>query len=83
MEQLIILGVLVNDRDNLPVKLQDIFSKFGCCIKTRIGLNELDIPGKGSAGLIILELMGDVSECIRLENEILALDGVEGRKMSF
>jgi hypothetical protein len=83
MEQLIILGVLVQDRENLPVKLQDIFSKYGCCIKTRIGLNELDIPGKGSAGLIILELMGDKEECIRLENEILMLSGTEVRKMLF
>jgi hypothetical protein len=83
MEQLVILGVLVQDRENLPVKLQDIFSKYGCCIKTRIGLNELDIPGKGSAGLIILELMGDKEECIRLENEIHMLPGTEVKKMLF
>jgi hypothetical protein len=83
MEQLVILGVLVQDRENLPVKLQDIFSKYGCCIKTRIGLNELDIPGRGSAGLIILELMGDKEECIRLENEIQTLPGTEVRKMLF
>ncbi len=83
MDQLTILGVLVLDRDKNPLLLQDIFSKYGCCIKTRLGLNELDIPHKGSAGLIILELMGDREECLRLENEILNLEGVEVRKMLF
>lgn len=83
MDQLTILGILVLDRENNPLRLQDIFSKYGCCIKTRLGLNELDIPDKGSAGLIILELMGDKEECLRLENEILILDGVEVRKMLF
>jgi hypothetical protein len=83
MEQLVILGILVQDRENLPVRLQDIFSKYGCCIKTRIGLNELDIPGKGSAGLILLELMGDKEECLRLENDILKQPGTEVRKMLF
>jgi hypothetical protein len=83
MEQLTILGVLVNEREKIALILQDIFSKYGCCIKTRLGLNELDIPDTGSAGLIILELMGDREECLRLENEILSLDGVKVRKMTF
>lgn len=83
MEQLTILGVMVHEKAQLSVKLQDIFSKYGCCIKTRLGLNELEIPGIGSAGLIILELMGDRDECIRLENEILQLDGVKVQKMLF
>lgn len=83
MEQLVVLGVMVQEREKLAVQLQDIFSKYGCCIKTRLGLNELDIPEKGSAGLIILELMGDLEECMRLENEIQALEGVIVRKMTF
>ncbi len=83
MEQLVILGVLVQEREKHALTLQNIFSKYGCCIKTRLGLNELDIPDTGSAGLILLELMGDREECLRLENEILALDDVKVRKMAF
>lgn len=83
MEQLTILGVLVLERDKLAPTIQSVFSKYGCCIKTRLGLNELDLPEKGSAGLIILELMGNRDECLRLENELLALKGVEVRKMNF
>ncbi len=83
MEQLIILGVMVQEREKMALRLQDIFSKYGCCIKTRLGLNEIDIPEAANAGLIILELMGDQQECLRLENEIHALEGVKVRKMSF
>lgn len=83
MEQLTILGILVLERDKLAPSLQSVFSKYGCCIKTRLGLNELDIPDKGSAGLIILELMGNRDECMRLENELLAMEALQVRKMSF
>jgi hypothetical protein len=83
MEKLKILGILVVEREKLALQLQDIFTKYGCNIKTRLGLNELDIPEIGSAGLIILELMGDEQESLRLENELLALDGVTVRKMEF
>ncbi len=83
MEQLVILGVMVKEREKYALPLQKIFSKYGCCIKTRLGLNELDIPDTGDAGLILLELMGDREECLRLENEILQIDGVTVRKMTF
>ncbi len=83
MEQLVILGLLVKEREKHALPLQNIFSKYGCCIKSRLGLNELDIPDTGTAGLIILELMGDREECLRLENEILKLDDVKVQKMTF
>jgi hypothetical protein len=34
-------------------------------------------------GLVLLELVGDQQECLRLENELLALEGVEVQKMLF
>jgi hypothetical protein len=83
MERLKILGIMVLEKEKLALQLQKIFTKYGCSIKTRLGLNELDIPEVGSAGLIILELMGDEEECQRLENELQVLEGVTVRKMTF
>jgi len=83
MERLKILGIMVLEKEKLALKLQEIFTKYGCSIKTRLGLNELDIPEVGNAGLIILELMGDEEECQRLENELQVLEGVTVRKMIF
>jgi hypothetical protein len=83
MERLKILGIMVLEKEKLALQLQEIFTKYGCSIKTRLGLNELDIPEVGNAGLIILELMGDEEECQRLENELQILEGVTVRKMTF
>jgi hypothetical protein len=83
MERLKILGIMVQEKEKLALQLQRIFTKYGCSIKTRLGLNELDIPEVGNAGLIILELMGDEEECQRLENELQVLEGVTVRKMTF
>lgn len=83
MDQLVILGLMVKEKEKHAVRLQEVFTKFGCSIKTRLGLNELDIPEAGDAGLIILELMGNMEECGRLENELHTIDGVEVRKMTF
>lgn len=83
MEQFIILGIKVMNKEKLAVPLQDIFTKYGCCIKTRLGINQPESAGTKDAGLIILELKGDIEECERLESELLALNGVVVRKMVF
>ncbi|MFN2394463.1 MAG: hypothetical protein ABR597_02120 [Bacteroidales bacterium] len=83
MDQLMILGLMVKEKEKHATRLQEVFTKYGCSIKTRLGLNELDIPEAGDAGLIILELMGNMEECGRLENELHTIDGVEVRKMTF
>ncbi len=83
MDQLTILGLVVENKEKNAQQLQDIFTKYGCTIKTRLGINEIDFPEKENAGLIILELMGDKEECLRLENQLHALDQVLVRKMTF
>jgi hypothetical protein len=83
MSEIRILGVFVSERDKAAAKVQDILTKYGCSIKTRLGLHELELSNCGSCGLIILELIGDVNECLRLENELWAIDGVKIQKMVF
>lgn len=83
MSEIRILGVFVSERDKAAAKVQDILTKYGCSIKTRLGLHELELTNRESCGLIILELVGDVNECLRLENELWAIDGVKIQKMVF
>jgi len=83
MERSIILGIKVMNKEKLASPLQDIFTKYGCCIKTRLGINQLETAETIDAGLIILELMGHEEECERLENELLTLETVIVRKMVF
>ena len=78
-----VLGIYISDRMNEVQKVQSIFTKFGCSIKTRLGLNEPFDSSGNSEGLIILELTGDTNECIKLENELLKIESLDVKKMIF
>lgn len=83
MSETRILGVMVSDRGTVARKVQKVLTKYGCSIKSRLGLNDLERDNCQECGLIILELTGDVGECLRLENELWAIDGVRIQKMVF
>lgn len=77
-----ILGINVLNRQIASKEIQKILTRYGCSIKTRLGLNDFDEDTNGG-GLILLELIGDENEWIKLENELYLLDGVEIAKMDF
>lgn len=83
MTKIRILGINVINRMQVATHVQKVLTNYGCSIKTRLGLNESDEDNNGIGGLIILELTGEVSEWLKLENELLVLDGVEVSKMDF
>jgi hypothetical protein len=83
MSEIRVLGVLVANRSGAAVKVQGILTKFGCSIKTRLGIHEVEAANCNDCGLLILELIGDPNEAIRLENELWAVEGVKVQKMVF
>jgi hypothetical protein len=83
MKEVRILGVMINDPSKGADKIQNILSKYGCSIRTRLGMHDIDEEYSTETGLMLLELIGDMSECLKLENELLSLDGVEVQKMVF
>lgn len=83
MGKIRIIGIKVHNRAQYANKVQNILTRYGCSIKTRLGLNDSDENNAGEEGLIVLELTGDTSEWLKLENELLALEGVEVAKMDF
>jgi hypothetical protein len=83
MKEMRILGIFIHDRNKEAGRVQGILTKYGCSIKTRLGLHEVSEDFCASSGLILLELTGDVNECIRLENDLLAIDGTQIQKMVF
>ena len=78
-----VLGIHVSDRVHKISMIQPVLTKFGCSIKTRLGLHETDGENCSPNGLIILELSGDPKEFVKLENELLLVDGLEVKKMIF
>jgi hypothetical protein len=83
MKEVRILGVMINDPAKGADKIQSILTKYGCVIRTRLGMHDMDEEYASDTGLMLLELIGDMHECLRLENELLALDGLEVQKMVF
>ena len=78
-----ILGVLITNREKEVGTVQSILTRFGCSIKTRLGLHEISTDLCSPCGLILLELLGDTAEMDNLENELKQLTGVQIRKMVF
>ena len=83
MKEVRILGVMSNDPAKGADKIQSMLTKYGCVIRTRLGMHDMDKEYASETGLMLLELAGEMQECLRLENELLTLDGVDVQKMVF
>ena len=78
-----IIGIKLENRKNTAVELQDILTKYGCSIRSRIGLHDNEAGEIDDQGIILLELTGDLSEQQNLENALKDLNGIQVKKMGF
>ncbi|MEI6885576.1 MAG: hypothetical protein WCO02_13885 [Bacteroidota bacterium] len=83
MKEIWVLGIHVINRDSSVALVQNALAKFGCSIRTRLGLHSTDPAACAGCGLILLELFGDPGEFFKLENELLKIEGIEVKKMVF
>ncbi len=78
-----IVGVHVTDRvQNVP-DMQKIFTEFGCYIKTRIGLHEVQDDFCSPNGMIVLDMICDGSSCQQFMEKLSSIEGIEVQKMTF
>ncbi len=80
-----IMGIQIGDREHEALKVQELLTKYGCLIKTRLGLHETAIEGQcSSKGLIILEFLSQQEdELAKFEHELSHLESVTVRQMIF
>jgi hypothetical protein len=78
-----ILGIHISDRVREAGLIQPVLTKFGCIIRTRLGLHDVGEEFSSPTGMILLELTGDPKEYTKLENELLKIEGLEVKKMIF
>lgn len=83
MDKHIIYGVHVTDRMSKVPNIQDLFSEYGCNIKTRIGLHDVSEGYCSPGGVILLEMFGDEQVCEELRDKLNAIDGIEVQEMVF
>lgn len=79
----VIVGVHVQNRARDAAKVQKILTEYGCVIKTRLGLHEVDENFCAAGGVILLEVVGNDKQCAELAGKLHALHGIEVKKMAF
>lgn len=83
MDKHMIFGVHINSRTKHVPPVQTLFTEYGCHIKTRIGLHEVDPNYCSPNGMIILEMYGDESKCNELMAKLNLVEGVECKSLVF
>jgi len=78
-----ILGLRVEDRYDEAQKVQEVMTRFGCSIKTRLGLHKTANDGCAQSGIILLQLIPNEENVPRLIDELSKIDGVEVKEMHF
>ena len=57
-----IVGVKLEDRTLNSLDFQKLLTEYGCQIKTRIGLHDVENSSCSTDGIVILEVIGDSSD---------------------
>ena len=70
-----ILGIKLPNRVSTSPIFQDVISKYGCLIKTRIGLHSNCATSCSNYGIIILEIVED-SDIVDLKKALLRIEDV-------
>lgn len=79
----IILGVHINNRVESAKSIQAVLTEYGCNIKTRLGLHDVDENHCATSGIMLLELTGKSEETNQLITKLEGISGVDLQKMEF
>ena len=79
MNRLSIMGVLVDKRTESAPKVQEVLTRFGDSILSRVGIHD---PGEENHGLITLYVRDKEERIDSLSGELEMLDGVVVKTMN-
>jgi len=80
----IIMGIQLQQRHETATGVQNLLTKYGCFIKTRLGVHQAAKDSCSEQGLIILEFMDNSEkEANELEKELNEIRSVVVKKMEF
>lgn len=83
MAKRIILGVHVTNRTKDVTEVQKVLTEYGCNIKTRLGMHDVDANSCSPSGLLILETFGDEKLILEMESKLQKVNGLIVKKMEF
>lgn len=74
-----VLVILLSNRREVAVKVQQILTDYGCIIKTRLGIHDGVQDKCSEVGLVMLELVGSEKEVNELNDKLSELNGVSAK----
>lgn len=83
MNKHLIFGVHIQNRGENALRVQQLLTEYGCYIKTRLGLHEVDENFCSTGGILILEMFGDPAKCEAMRDKLNAIEGIEVKEMVF
>jgi hypothetical protein len=78
MEKTILL-ILIGNRKDSAVKVQQVLTTWGCLIKTRLGIHDGILDNCSDQGLLILELYGTKEQKDEMSRKISVIPGVTSK----
>ena len=79
----IILGVHVTNRLKNALAVQKVFTEYGCNIRTRVGLHDVDANVCSPSGVVLIEFFGSDDEASAMMATLNEVEGVHVQKMVF
>ncbi len=77
-----IFGIRLDNRTQTAVEFQKVLTHYGCSIKTRLGLHDVNNNVCSPNGLILLEVIDD-AEAMKMKEELLEIPNLELQSMKF
>ncbi len=77
-----IMALTIDPRTSHAPQVQTVLTKYGCAIKTRIGLHETNENSCSERGLILLHINSDLAEVQQLEKELKDIEGIKVKYMT-
>jgi len=78
-----IIGVHITDRLRHAVDVQQVLTRHGAIIKTRLGLHEVGEGRSSPEGVLLLETVGGKRDIQALVRDLSKIEGLEIQKMVF
>ena len=77
-----IFGIRLDNRTQTAIDFQKVLTHYGCSIKTRLGLHDVNDNVCAPNGLILLEIIDD-AEALKMKEELLEIPNLELQSMKF
>lgn len=79
----LIIGIKVKNRNHKSQRLQKLLTEYAHCIKTRLGLHDIDKNKKSIKAIIIIEFIGTNIDTKSFKSKLKNIDEVEIQEMNF